>query len=455
MARCATGHPLVIRNDLVDAGGNPFPTLYWLTCPETSKAVSRLESLGWIKRLEAQSETDPNLRSMLRRAHESYARERGRLRPGAEAWGGVGGTARGVKCLHAHFAYHLAGGPDPLGMWVADRLAEEAPVHYERPGVRVAAIDLGTNSIRLLAARWSEGELTDLARDMVIVRLGQGVDRTGRLAPDALARTLAVLRRYCRQARALGAARIRLSATSAVRDAANRDELEQAVLRLTGEPMEVLSGEEEARISFLGATRGLDADRGANAPAPWLVADIGGGSTEFILGSLPEEPQAVVSTRIGSVRLTERFVRTDPPAPGELALVERAIDEELSLAEERVPAGRAATLVAVAGTPTTIQAIALGLNEYEPELLHRTWLSLEEAENVAGLLADMTTGERRAIPVMVRGREDVIPVGAAILVRIMRRWNLHRALVSEADILDGLALRLAQEVRPAKSPPGR
>src|SRR5439155_6508715 len=179
----------------------------------------------------------------------------------AQEWGGVGGTARGIKCLHAHYAHYVAGGPDPIGRWVARRLERSEPRHYEKPGDRVAAVDLGTNSIRLLVARFAPGdsELHDLARDMVITRIGEGVDKTGRIAPEALRRTLEVLDRYCRRARALDAGRIHLVATSAVRDAANREELARAVERSTGEPMEVISGEREAELSFLGATRGLRA----------------------------------------------------------------------------------------------------------------------------------------------------------------------------------------------------
>jgi exopolyphosphatase/guanosine-5'-triphosphate,3'-diphosphate pyrophosphatase len=385
---------------------------------------------------------------MLERAHESYARERGRLFPGAERDGGVGGAARGVKCLHAHYAHHLAGGPDPIGLWVSERLAEAGPVHYERPAERPAAIDLGTNSIRLLVGRWADGTLTELARDMVIVRLGQDVDRTKRIAPDALARTVDVLKRYSRRARALGATRIRLSATSAVRDASNRADLDRAVLRWTGEPMEVLSGEDEARISFLGATYGLTDDpRGADATPPWLVLDIGGGSTEAILGSNPDAPEQAASTNVGSVRLTERFVRSDPPPPEDLDAVHDEIVRHLEQLEQSVDVGRAATMIGVAGTPTTIQAIAFALPEYDPDLLHRTWLSLPDAERVFQLLTDMTTEERRAIPTMAPGREDVIPAGAAILVEAMRRWSFDRVLVSEADILDGLLWRLIREAK--------
>lgn len=401
-----------------------------------AKAVSRLESEGWIKLLGDEAQVNPDLRTRLRRAHEEYARERGRLHSGAEAWGGVGGTAQGLKCLHAHYAYHLAGGDDPIGEWVALRLREREQIHYEKPARRMAAIDLGTNSIRLLVARLAEGEpeLKELARDMVITRLGQGVDKTGRLAPEALRRTIRMLERFCRRARALEADRIHLCATSAVRDASNRDELARAVEDLTGEAMEVLTGEREAALAFLGATRGLD------APTPYLVVDIGGGSTEFIMGA--GEPTGAVSAEIGSVRLTERYVHTDPPSYEELDKLELAITSVLHQVEDRIPVHDAVTFVGVAGTCTTVQAIALGLPEYDPEAIHRSVLAREDAESVFRLLADMTTEERRQIPVMPPGREDVIVSGAAILVTAMRRWGLSRALISETDILDGIAYEM-------------
>jgi exopolyphosphatase/guanosine-5'-triphosphate,3'-diphosphate pyrophosphatase len=323
---------------------------------------------------------------------------------------------------------------------VATQLRTGEPIHFERPGRRVAAIDLGTNSIRLLVARSVAGEpaLTDLARDMVITRLGQGVDATGRIAPDALRRTLAVLDRYVRRARALDADRVRLSATSAVRDASNQDELAAAVERLTGQPMEILTGEEEAAITFQGAVRGLT----GHLP-PYLVLDIGGGSTEFVLGD--GEPTAAVSEQLGSVRLTERHVDTDPPAYHELSAVEAEVQSALSRVEDRIPVHDAGTLIAVAGTATTVQGIALGLPEYDADRLHRTVLARNDAERVFRLLADMTTEERRAIPVMAPGREDVIPAGAAILVGVMQRWGFPEAVVSETDILDGLAHRLLEE----------
>jgi exopolyphosphatase/guanosine-5'-triphosphate,3'-diphosphate pyrophosphatase len=447
VARCGPGHPLIIQNHPLDPAGNPFPTLYWLTCPESIKAVARLESAGWIKRLNEQAEIDPNLRTGLRRAHEEYARERGRVVRGSEREGGVGGSAQGVKCLHAHYAYYLAGGPDPVGRWVAAAVkGQSAPIHYEKLARRAAAVDLGTNSIRLLVVRASDGEddLVELARDMVITRLGQGVDATGKLDPAALRRTVEVLERFCRRARALGAERVHLAATSAVRDASNRDELAAAVERFTGEPMEVITGEREAQLSFLGATRGL------RAPRPFLVLDIGGGSTEFVLGDDSDQPRAAVSMQIGSVRLTERLVHTDPPSYRDLEAVDREVASTLGDVEDRLPVHDARTLVAVAGTATTVQAIALALPFYDPDRIHRTWLSRADAERVFRLLADMSTAERRAISVMAPGREDVIPAGAAILVGVMQRWGFAQALVSETDILDGLAFAVMEELRQAE-----
>ena len=430
---------MVIRNRPLDLDGQPFPTLYWLTCQQAVVAVSHLEAEGWIKSLAEQAEVDPDLRAALARAHQEYARERGRFHRGAEEWGGVAGSTRGVKCLHAHFAHYLAGGDDPIGAWVAERV-DVRSLHYEKPARRLAAVDLGTNSIRLLVARFPEDgqELQDLARDMVITRIGQGVDESKRISSEALRRTVTVLERYCRRARALGAERIHLAATSAVRDAGNRGDLDAPVHALTDEPMEVLSGDEEAELTFLGATRGLE------AASPFLVVDIGGGSTEFVLGDA--EPEQAASIDIGSVRLTERFVRSDPPKVEDLAAVAEAVSEALAKVERRVQVQRAKTLVAVAGTSTTVQAIALRLGEYDPEALHRSILSTQDAERVFRMLADMTTEERRALPVMAPGREDVIPAGAAILVAVMRRWGFGQAVVSETDILDGIAYRMANDV---------
>lgn len=438
VARCPGGHPLVIRNAPVDRGGTPFPTLFWLTCPAAVRAVSRLEAEGWVSRLNERFGTDPAFASAVERAHAAYAAERARGHPGAEADGGVGGTRRGLKCLHAHYAHHLAGGDDAVGAWVA---AEVEPVHAERPD-RVAAIDQGTNSTRVLIAEPDGGGgFEDVGRDMIITRLGQGVDETGRIAPDALGRTVTVLSMFARRARALHATRIRVAATAAVREAANGTDLDRTVHELTGSTLEVVSGDREAELSFLGATRGL-ADAVERARPPYLVLDIGGGSTEFVLGSAGAE--AAVSTRMGSVRLTERFMHTDPPSPAEIDASRIEIHRILDQVPPAVPVAEAATFVAVAGTATTVQAIARGLPFYDPERIHGTWISRAEVDAVARRLADMTTSERAALPVMAPGRADVIAAGALILATVMERFGLDEALVSETDILDGLVLEMLE-----------
>lgn len=434
VARCPDGHPLVIRNHPVDADGHPFPTLFWLTCPVAGKAISRVESEGAIAWLNERLEADHAFAAALEAAHRAYAAERARALPQAAGWGGVGGTRVGLKCLHAHYANHVAGGEDPAGAWVAAKIE---PVHEEREG-RVAAIDQGTNSIRLLVAEPDgRGGFREIARDMVITRIGEGVDETGRIAPDALRRTVDQLSVYGRRARALHAERIRVGATSAVRDAANREEYERAVLEHAGTALEVIDGDHEAALSFLGATVGLDVE---GAEPRYLVLDIGGGSTEFAVGDA--EPARALSTQIGSVRLTERFLTTDPPMAPELEAMAAAVEIVLDGVAARVPAEDARTFIAVAGTATTLQAISLGLPFYDPERIHRTWLSLAETERVLGDLGRMTNGERAALPVMAPGRGDVIVAGALVLVRVMRRFGFERALVSETDILDGLALEL-------------
>ncbi|HEX2030564.1 MAG TPA: DUF501 domain-containing protein [Actinomycetota bacterium] len=435
VARCPGGHPLVIRNHPVDREGRPFPTLYWLTCPQAVREVSRLESEGLIKRLDERSRSDPALGQALEEAHRAYAAERARRVPEAREWGGVGGARAGVKCLHAHYANHVAGGDDPIGTWVADRVD---PVHEaDRYGPRVAAVDMGTNSIRLLVAEPRDGDLFEVARDMVITRLGQGVDEAGRLNPDAVRRTVDVLERYARRARALGAGRIRVGTTSAVRDVAERALLEREVARVAGVAPEVLSGDREAELSFLGATADLD------RPGPWLVFDIGGGSTEVVAGA--REPEAAASVDVGSVRITERVRPADPPTEEDVAAMRGLAAKGLADAERRIAVGRAATLVGVAGTTTTVQALALRLDRYDPDAIHGSELSRADAERVTRELAGMTVAERAALPVMAPGREDVIVAGAVILLEILDRWGFERCVVSERDILDGLALEMLRE----------
>ncbi|URM91113.1 Ppx/GppA family phosphatase [Streptomyces sp. MRC013] len=306
---------------------------------------------------------------------------------------------------------------------------------------RVAAVDCGTNSIRLLVADVDPdtGTLVDLDRRMTVVRLGQGVDRTGRLAPEALERTFAACREYAAVIRELGAERVRFVATSASRDAENRDDFVRGVLDVLGVEPEVVTGAREAEFSFVGATRELAGND------EYLVVDIGGGSTEFVVGA--GHVEAARSVDIGCVRLTERHVRHDPPAEDEVAAIRADVRAAIALAEETVPVRGARTLVGLAGSVTTVAAIALGLREYDSAVIHRSRIPYERVAEVTARLLAMTHDERAAIPVMHPGRVDVIVSGALVLREIMEYVGASEVVVSEHDILDGIAFHTALDAR--------
>jgi exopolyphosphatase/guanosine-5'-triphosphate,3'-diphosphate pyrophosphatase len=299
---------------------------------------------------------------------------------------------------------------------------------------RLAAIDMGTNSTRLLVADGEDGRagpLSPIERHMHITRLGQGVNAARRLHPDAIERTLAVLRKYRDIMDSSGVEGVRASATSAARDAANRDELLGPAAEILGTAVELLSGEEEGRLTFLGATTGLD------APAPHLVVDIGGGSTEFTVGT--GSPEGTLSVDVGCVRLTEAWLHSDPPAPEELAQALSVVQAYLDDVDRLLPAaGQARTLIGTAGTVTTVAAVEIGLPEYDPEVLHHFRLTHEAAEDVFRTLATEPAADRRHNPGLEAARVDVIVGGAAVLVAVMRHWGFEEMIVSEADILDGL-----------------
>ncbi|MGW2656923.1 Ppx/GppA phosphatase family protein [Streptomyces sp. NPDC001478] len=312
---------------------------------------------------------------------------------------------------------------------------------------RVAAIDCGTNSIRLLVADAdpATGGLVELDRRMEIVRLGQGVDRTGRLAPEALERTFAACRRYADVIKEHGAERVRFVATSASRDAENRDEFVQGIHAILGVEPEVISGDQEAAFSFDGATREL-AGRDDLA-RPYLVVDIGGGSTEFVVGD--DEVSAARSVDIGCVRMTERHlvhdgVVTDPPTAAQADAIRADVAAALDLVAETVPLASAGTLVGLAGTVTTVAAIALGLEEYDSEAIHHSRVPVERVREIAARLLASTHAERAAIGAMHPGRVDVIISGALILLAVMERTGAHEVVVSEHDILDGIAFSAAR-----------
>ena len=313
---------------------------------------------------------------------------------------------------------------------------------------RVAAIDCGTNSIRLLVADVpAEGAHTDLLRRMEVVRLGQGVDATGRLAPEAIERTRVVLAEYAAQARDLGAERVRMVATSATRDAANRSDFEEMVVATLGQVPDVATGVEEAGLSYLGATASLAAAAQAHGTAapepPYLVVDIGGGSTEFVLGDRAGV-RAARSVDVGCVRLTERHLHSDPPPPDEVQAAEADVRAALELVAAEVPVREAATLVGLAGSVTTVAALALGLPVYDPDAIHGSRIPVGAVRSVTAGLLTATRAKRAASPVMHPGRVDVIGAGALVLRVIMDAFDLEEVVVSEHDILDGIAIRLAR-----------
>ena len=304
----------------------------------------------------------------------------------------------------------------------------------------VAAVDIGTNSTRLLIAdidaSGPTATLKTIDRRTHITRLGQGVHQTRRLDPDAIARTTDVLREYRSVIDAHGVTRVRATATSASRDATNRDDFFDPAEQLLGVRPELISGDEEAHLEFDGATTGL------HEPEPFLVVDVGGGSTEFIVGT--EAPAGLISVDIGCVRLTEQFLHSDPPSPEELSVAVSTVRDFLADVDRAVPtAGQAKTLIGTAGTAWTMGAIELGVDAAESERIHHFRLSRAAAEEIFRTLATEPIARRRHNPGLEPGRVDVIVGGVIVIVSVMRHWAFDEMLISEADILDGLARSIA------------
>ncbi|MGW3101180.1 DUF501 domain-containing protein [Streptomyces sp. NPDC001100] len=495
--RCPCGQPDVVETAPRLPDGTPFPTTYYLTCPKASSAIGTLEANGVMKEMTARLQTDPELAAAYRAAHEDYIARRDAIEV-LEGFPSAGGMPDRVKCLHVLVGHSLAAGPgvNPLGdealamlpeWWAkgacvqplaapdpADELPAEAAESSDPTAIRsayfsdvplleegfsrVAAIDCGTNSIRLLVAdvavsdsasgAGATGELRELDRRMTIVRLGQGVDKTGMLAPEALERTFAACREYAEVIREKGADKVRFVATSASRDASNRDDFVRGVLDILGVEPEVITGDEEAELSFTGATKELTGRD--DLAKPYLVVDIGGGSTEFVVGD--DQVRAARSVDIGCVRMTERhLVRdgkvTDPPTSEQVAAMRADIEEALDLAAKTVPLREARTLVGLAGSVTTVSAIAQNLPEYDTEAIHHSRVSYDRVREITDTLLKSTHAERAAIPSMHPGRVDVIGAGALVLLSIMERTGATEVVVSEHDILDGIAFSAAAESR--------
>jgi len=308
----------------------------------------------------------------------------------------------------------------------------------EEQPMRVAAIDCGTNSIRLLIADIDGNNFREIVRDMEIVRLGQGVDQTGQFHPDAIARTLAAVDKFAAEIAKRGVEKIRFCATSATRDATNRHLFVDGVRERLGIELEVISGDEEAALSFAGAIKDLDPSNG-----PFLVVDIGGGSTEFVFGTSTVE--AARSVNIGCVRMSERHFASDPATPEQIEAARTDIQAAIAQAAAVVPITKAKTLVAVAGTATTVAAAALDLPEYDRYAIHLSRISAQQTHDAATMFATKTREQRISLGYMHPGRVDVIAAGSLVLSEIMKATGATEFVASESDILDGMAFSLARD----------
>jgi exopolyphosphatase/guanosine-5'-triphosphate,3'-diphosphate pyrophosphatase len=307
----------------------------------------------------------------------------------------------------------------------------------EEQPMRVAAIDCGTNSIRLLIADIDGNNFREVVRDMEIVRLGQGVDETGQFHPDAIARTLAAVDKFAAEIAKRGVEKIRFCATSATRDATNRHLFVNGVRERLGIELEVITGEEEAALSFAGAIKDLDPSNG-----PFLVVDIGGGSTEFVFGTSTVE--AARSVNIGCVRMTERHFASDPASSEQIESARNDIQAAIAQAAAVVPITKAKTLVAVAGTATTVAAAALVLPEYDRYAIHLSRISAQQTHDAATMFAISTREQRLSLRYMHPGRVDVIAAGSLVLSEVIKATGATEFVASESDILDGMAFSLAR-----------
>ncbi len=442
--RTRLGDPVVLRNSPLLPNGTPMPTLYWLCGARETVQVGRLEAAGGVNQVEAELGAQE-----IAASHARYAAERDTLIPanhsGPRPFGGVGGTRIGVKCLHAHFGYWLAGGQDPVGQWVADKLGARR-IDYEItqqispkfiPGLAksVAAIDIGTNSTNLLIVS-PKGD--ELAREVHVTRIGEGVTDTGTLSDAAIARTLARLKIYSSLIDQHGAARIRVVATEACRLATNRDQFFAAVKDLLGVRPELLSGADEGILAYRGALGGW-----APTDEPTFVFDIGGGSTEFMVGTTV--PTSVISIPVGAVVVTENEFHRDPPRPEELTNAIGLVTDFLDDIVRDYPDLSSATrVIGVAGTIVTVAAVELGLKTFDASRLHGMTLTRSAVEDVFRTLATEPRLDRLHNPGLPPDRADIIVGGCCVLVAIMRKLRLDSITVSTRNILDGIVAELLE-----------
>ncbi|RIY29843.1 exopolyphosphatase [Bifidobacteriaceae bacterium NR016] len=509
-ARCVCGRPLAVITRPCLEDGTPFPTTCYLTCPEAVKAVSRVEADGIMREYNELLQSDEDLKKQYERAHKYYLEFRHEL---AVSLGdseehisqmSAGGMPVRVKCLHALLAQTLVMGKgvNPIGdmvlerikdefdpkvcrcttPWSDDAYATETEVVVEdetvakdktaegeavksdtttcaEKTVQVAAIDCGTNSIRLKIAQVSEHGMKDIVPRMLrVVRLGQGIDETHRFADDALERVRDAAHEFAQVLKEHPVDAIRFVATSATRDAENREIFEQMMIDELGVRPEVISGTEEAALSFLGATSVVSRDE---LQPPYLVVDLGGGSTELVLGGdgdcLPaHKVSAAYSMNVGSVRMTERHLHTDPPTEEEIQAAIEDIDKHIDDAFKVVPAGRARTIIGVSGTVTTMAALTMGLQHYDHTAVDGVHIGLEQAYAVNNRFLRMPRDCRRTYATIHPGRVDVVGGGAVIWSRVLERLAkaayedhggvLDTFVASEHGLLDGITLDLGRKL---------
>ena len=503
-ARCACGKPLVVITRPCLEDGTPFPTTCYLTSPEAVKAVSRVEADGIMREFNELLQTDEEVKKQYEQAHKYYLTFRHAL---AVALGdseehisdmSAGGMPVRVKCLHALLAQTLVMGKgvNPIGDMVLERIKDEFNPSVCRcttpwsddaeeietevvvdeknasnasnasknsdsaeKSVTVAAIDCGTNSIRLKIAKVTKRGMKDIVPRMLrVVRLGQGIDETHRFADDALERVKAAAREFANVLKEHPVDAIRFVATSATRDAENREIFEQMMIDELGVRPEVISGTEEAALSFLGATSVVSRDE---LQPPYLVVDLGGGSTELVLGGdgvdLPaHKVAAAYSMNVGSVRMTERHLHTDPPTEDEIQAAIDDVDRHIDEAFKVVPAGRVRTVIGVSGTVTTMAALTMGLKHYDHTAVDGVRIGLEQAYAVNNRFLRMTRERRRAYPTIHPGRVDVVGGGAVVWSRVLERLAkaayedhggvLDTFVASEHGLLDGITLDLGRRL---------
>lgn len=428
VVRALDGDPVVLRNQPLLPDGTPMPTLYWLCGARENVMIGRLEATGAVNQVEAELDA-----ALIAAAHDRYAAERDALIPadhtGPRPFGGVAGTRIGVKCLHAHFGWWLAGGNDPVGDWVAEKLGVSRSSYVRANAKPVAAIDIGTNSTNLLIA---DAQGKDIVREVHVTGLGRGVVLDNKLNEEAIVRTVSRLQHYADLIAQHGVGTIRVTATEACRRATNAAVfLDQAEAVLGARPL-VIAGTEEGRLAYSGALSHLPAHDGIT-----LVIDIGGGSTEIMIGE--KTLQHAVSFPVGTVVLTESHLAHDPPRPEELTNAIGFVTDFMDdLIRDHPEVMNATRVVGVAGSIVTIAAVEIGLQEFDASALHGVRMTRENVEEVFRTLATETLADRKFNPGLPADRADVIVGGCCVLVGVMRKLRIPEIMVSVNNLLDGL-----------------